>query len=206
MKFIKQNPALAAGIGLPVLVVVIFSLAAIVPTWLVASPRYDALFAITVPTYASHDPGVGEVKYAVDQGHLKAYRRKPPKQGYELSDTQLLLFDAKKESVREIFVPPSSLADLADDWQQFPVPEAQGFVLDPNTVSPDGYEFHDRYTYTNGYNNEIWPFFFDGGPARPGVSVGKNGREVKVPLPNVNLVYSTGNVHFLGWITTGERQ
>jgi hypothetical protein len=202
MGFIKKNPALAAGIGLPLVVVLIFAIATIVPTWFVPAPRYDALFAVSVPTYASHDPGVGEVKYAVAQGHLKAYRRKPPAQGYELSDTQLFLFDAKTRGVREIFVPPSSLNDLTADWQEFPVPDVQSFVLDGSTTAPDGYEFRDRYTDGGG---NFWPFF-DGGPVQRVASVGKSGREVKIAVPNANGAYSAGNLHFLGWVTSGAPQ
>lgn len=199
MNFIKRNPALAVGIGLPLAVVVLFAIAAIVPTWFVPPPRHDALFAITLPTYASRDPGTGEVKYAVDGGHLKAYRRKPPGQRYEESDTQLLLFDAKTRGVREIFVPPSSLEDLTNDWQEFPVPAAQGLVLDASTTSPDGYEFRNRDTY----NTELWPFF-SGGPSHQGLSLGKGGREVKITLPNSNDIYTGRNVHFLGWIISGD--
>jgi len=201
MKFIKQNPALAVGIGLPLLVVVIFAIAAIVPSWLVAPPRYDALFTVTLAAYTSRDPGVGEVKYAVDHGHLKAYRRKPPAQHYDVSDGALLLFDAKSGGVREIFVPPLSLTDMTGDWQEFPVPEAQAFTLDASTTSPDGYEFHDRYTY----GGEVWPFF-NGGPAWHGPSLGKSGREIKIALPAVNDSYSGTTVHFLGWVTSPDQK
>ena len=197
MQFIKKNPALAVGIGLPLAVVVIFSIAAILPSWLVAPPRYDALFA-TVSAYGAHDPGAGEVKYAVDNGHLKAYRRKLPVQRFELSDGQLFVFDAQRGGVRPLFVPPSSLKDLTDDWQEFPVPQAQGLALDASTTSPDGYEFHDRFEY----NTELWPFF-GGSGTRQGLSIGKHGREVKITLPSGTDLYARTNVHFLGWIVSG---
>ncbi|MDP9128277.1 MAG: hypothetical protein M3N08_08480 [Pseudomonadota bacterium] len=200
MDFIRRNPALALGIGLPCLVVVLFSLAALIPAWIVPPPQYDALFATTGSAYTASDSASAELKFTVEKNHLKLYRRRAPKQG-GLSDTKLFRFDARTGSVSEISVPPPGPAEpISDAWQPLEVPDTQALVLDTRTTAPDGYQFHDR---SPGYNGGLWPFF-DGMPARENVTVSKDGRQIKVPLAEGNLYYTGGPIRLLGWITGGR--
>lgn len=199
MEFLRKNPALAVGIGLPCAVVVLFFLATLVPSWLVAPPRYDALFTVSSACCAPHAPGDSEIKFSVSGGHLKAYRRKWPKTGYETSDLQLFLFDAKTLRLREISIAPSA-TPAGDDWQEFPVPETQSLTLDPSTTALDGYQFHER----SDYDGDVWPFFGGGGYGHESISLGKNGREIKMALPNSGSFNANMNLHFLGWVTARD--
>ena len=44
-KFIQENPTIAYGLGLPLLLVVIFLIVSGLPRLLVANPQYDLLYA-----------------------------------------------------------------------------------------------------------------------------------------------------------------
>jgi hypothetical protein len=195
MRVLKENPALAVGIGLPILVVIFFAVATIVPSWLVAPPQYDVLFAVNIPNYAAHEPSNGEIKFAASNGHLKAYRRFDPKQACCPNNMQLYMFEAKTGRVHEIFIEPVSAPANADgNWKEFTVPEAEKLQIDPSTIAPDGYEFHDR----SGYGGEVWPFFA-GHSVHDRMAIGKQGREVTIPLPVSNNIYIS-NAQFIGWV------
>ena len=49
--FLRENPTIAFGLGLPLLLVVAFLLISGIPTLLVASPQYDVLYATEYYNY-----------------------------------------------------------------------------------------------------------------------------------------------------------
>jgi hypothetical protein len=102
------------------------------------------------------------------------------------------LFDAKNQTMREISIAPMSLA--SPDWQEFPIPELDNAVIDPNMRAPDGYEFHKR----SSSGGDVMPFFFSYG-GRNTVSIGKDGREFRISPQDSRYDYYDG-VNFLGWI------
>ncbi len=199
MRFIRENPALAAGIGLPILVVILFFLAAVVPSWLVAPPRYDMLYTLDVYyPYTLHTADSDDVRYDVVDGHLKAYNRWN-KNRYATTMTHLFLFDAEKMATREISSPPPIPAADDNEWHEFPIEETKGMTLDATSVAPDGYEFHDHYDTGEFF----WPIF-SSQPDRERIFIEKNARTINLAIPG-SSTYQRGNPHFLGWITSGEK-
>ena len=53
--FLRENPTIAFGLGLPLLLVVVVLLIAGVPAFLVAPPQYDVLYATE---YYNHQKGI----------------------------------------------------------------------------------------------------------------------------------------------------
>jgi hypothetical protein len=49
--FIRENPTIAFGLGLPLILVVVFLLISGIPTLLVAPPQYDVLYATDYYNY-----------------------------------------------------------------------------------------------------------------------------------------------------------
>lgn len=193
MRFIKENPALAAGIGLPFLLVVIFSLAAVIPQWLVAPPQYDLLFIANQYNNNSDT----EIRLQVVGGVLKAEQRKLERVNnyYNNNVPHLYRYSVRNNSVQEINLSPKSTVE-SKDWQEFSVPEVQSLKLDNNSKAPDGYEFAGQYGYSGG--SIFFPF---GGRYRDGVSIIKDGRAVALPKIDGSYYYP-GNVKFLGWIVS----
>jgi hypothetical protein len=195
MRFLWKNPALAAGIALPVIITILFALATIVPGRLVPPPQHDMLF--TSNTGAGRPGGSEELKFAVEEGVLKSYRRFNSQLHYA-PETKLYLFEARTLGVREIFVPPAGTRG-SEHWQEFPLPAAQSWRLAASSVAPDGYEVQgrDRGASTGG----LWPFF--GGGAPDGITIAKNGRRIRVKLPVADTLYGH-DTRFVAWVTAAS--
>lgn len=193
MRFIKENPALAAGIGLPFLLVIIFSLAAAIPSWLVAPPQYDLLFTATQYNNNSDI----EVRFQVVSGGVKAEQRKIEKVNnyYNNNSPRLYRYNVRNNSVKEIVLSPKS--DDSKDWHEFSVPEVKSLKLDNNSKAPDGYEFASQYGYSGG--GLFFPF---SNHYRDGVSIVKDGRAIAIPQMERNRYYYGSDVKLLGWVVS----
>jgi hypothetical protein len=197
MRFIKENPALAAGIGLPVLLVILFSVAAAIPKWTVAPPEYDLLF--TTNQYDRNSDV--EVRFQVVDGHIKAQQRKVDKNNsYNNNLPHLYRYNVKSNNIREIAV-STNLPGDSQGWQELPVPEVDSLKIDSNIKAPDGYEFRNEYGY---YRGDMFLFPFGGSRYYNGVSIVKDGRSVSFPEIGSNRYYYGNEVKFLGWIIAEE--
>jgi len=193
--FLRENPAIAFGLGLPLLLVVLCLLLSWLPSLLVAPPHYDVLYATEYYNYPNgiHISVVNQKVQVFYQGKAKQIR--PPR---------LWRYDHKTGGVKEIsFVLPPSL--LSTEKKPSPedvvkitpidVPDLEGLTVDSTSVAPDGYEFkigRNRYPkslfgglfYTSYYSQET--------------VLTKNGRKIR--LPNASGGYYNNNIHFIGWV------
>ncbi len=201
MRFIKENPALSAGIGLPVLLVLLFSLATIIPQWLVAPPQYDVIFVMR------NQPCVGEeskVSFEFIKGKIRAKYIYPKNANGSVScyDSQKLFrFDAKNMTSKEItFEVPAKNEDGAE-WKELEIEELKNIKLDNSPVAPDGYEF---VNVDNDYRGGISPFA--GRSNRTGLVISKSGRKFEILSDSRDRFYHYGNTGFIGWvIPEGEK-
>ncbi|MEM7314347.1 MAG: hypothetical protein AAF497_14460 [Planctomycetota bacterium] len=195
-KFIQENPTIAYGLGLPLLIVVIFLVISGLPRLFVDDPQYELLYATGIHSY----PNVIQV-VVVDQKVQVIHQSTP----YGNQRPRLWRYDPKTGGVREIgiILPPApdqpgnrtGMAFEATEQTILDVPDLADLTLDPSSVAPDGYEFRggdSRYSrnffsglfYSRRYNNEA--------------VLRKNGRSVR--LPNSNDTYYSRNTQFVGWI------
>ena len=110
LKLIRQNPTIAAGILLPLMVALFFVLATAIPRWLVAPPEYDLLF--TTYDYRPGPPAI-EVRFDVVNNRLRA-RAYSATNNYR-NITRMYRFEHATESVREIPVELPSGPDGFED-------------------------------------------------------------------------------------------
>lgn len=207
MKFIKENPALAAGVGLPVLLVILLILATLIPQWTVAPPQYDFLF--TSSSYENKNDY--EVRFSVRDGKLKAEQHRDD--DYRKSNSQydlnhLYRYDAKTGNVSEISF--NTKNDVEDNkWNEFEVESAKSLQLSNNSIAPDGYQFYGDGSYYSG-GGMFFPF--GGSSYHSGIFLAKSGRKVTVPLTTINRYsYNYYNTKFIGWVipqdaTAGEQK
>lgn len=195
-KFIRENPTIAYGLGLPLLLVVIFLVVSGLPQILVAKPQYELLYATGIHNY----PNVMQIA-VVDQKVQVIYQGV----AYGNERPRLWRYNPQSGGVQEIAIilPPSPVGAAigSDPAPQQPqttvidVPDIAGLRIDSSSVAPDGYEFNaadDRYSrnlfggifYAQRYNHEA--------------VLTKNGRSVQ--LPNSNDRYYSRNTQFIGWI------
>jgi hypothetical protein len=189
LAWIKKNPTLAAGIGLPLGLMILFSLASAIPASMVDAPKHDVLFYSQ--SYSSKP--VADVTLSVMNGKLKSQYKMQPNQ-YSNNVQNLYLYSAKTGIVKQINITPPDAG--TDDWQDFQIPEVSGLTLDTNLTAPDGYTF-EAYRYRSG--GDIGSLFFMGGGYRSnGPVIAKSGRTVSIQ-PATDGYYGH-SAQFLGWV------
>jgi hypothetical protein len=195
--FLRENPTIAFGLGLPLLLVVVFLLVSGIPALLVDPPRYDVLYATEYYSY----PGSGLHISVVDgkvrivyQGNSQVYQK-----------PRVWRYSPKDGGVRE--VPVLLPAGLAPPGQRpatpaeaavttpIEVPDLAGLTVDSSSVAPDGYEFSAG---AHGYSGDVFTGLFYSSRYRNEVVLTKQGRSFR--LPNAGNVYYANNTHFIGWV------
>ncbi|RLA47050.1 MAG: hypothetical protein DRR04_04400 [Gammaproteobacteria bacterium] len=196
--FLHENPTIAFGLGLPLLLVVIFLLISGIPTLLVDPPQHDVLYATE---YYNDQQGV-QIS-VVDQKVLVSYRGIA--QGGRTP--RLWRHHSKTGAVQEIaIILPPSLTSLGaktveprDTLTSTPinVPDLAGLVVDSSSIAPDGYEFS---TGSDRYSGNIFGGLFYSSRYRHQAALSKDGRSVR--LPNADNYYYRKNTRFIGWVVS----
>ena len=194
--FLRENPTIAFGLGLPLLLVVAFLLITGIPTLMVVSPKYDVLYATEYYNYQNgvQISVVNQKVQVIYQGSVQG-SRKP----------RLWRYNPKTGAVKEIAIvlPPGltpagkkpATPEEVSQTTLINVPDLEGLTIDSSSIAPDGYEFsvgRDRYSgnifdglfYSSRYNHEA--------------VLKKNGRSIR--LPNAVDRYYSRNTHFIGWV------
>ncbi len=193
-KFIQENPTIAYGLGLPLLLVVIFLIVSGLPQLLVSKPQYELLYVSGIYNY----PNVVQIA-VVDQKVQVIYQGAP----YGNERPRLWRYNPQSGGVQEIalILPPSPVRNGSDAVPQEPkstvidVPDLAGLRIDSSSVAPDGYEFRAA---DNRYSRNIFGGLFYSQRHNNEAVLTKNGRTIR--LPNSNDRYYNRNTQFVGWV------
>ena len=196
--FLRENPTIAFGLGLPLLLVLVFLLISGIPTLLVASPQYDVLYATE---YYNHQNGVQisvvnqKVQVIYQSGAQN--RRKP----------RVWRYNPKTGAVKEIafvlppgLTPPGKRPATPEDVSKttlIDVPDLEGLTIDSSSIAPDGYEFS---VGADRYSRNVFGGLFYSSRYRHEAVLTKSGRSVR--LSNAVGQYYRGNTHFIGWVVS----
>lgn len=186
-QFSKENPSLAAGIFLPLLLVIMFSLAAAIPQWMVAPPQYDVLYTT--------DVSQPNIRVDVVNGELKGRMLMRAKTAMYANNRRpsVYRYDTKTESLRQIeFDAPANDEAKQNEWVDFDLPEElRTLRINTGSTSPDGYVFNTH----NGYENSVSLFYRT---ARNEILLSKQGRNIRItPTSTANYF---GTPKFIGWV------
>jgi ABC-type dipeptide/oligopeptide/nickel transport system permease subunit len=196
--FLRENPTIAFGLGLPLLLVVVFLLISGIPALLVAPPQYDVLYATGYNNYPNgvQISVVNRKVRVVYQGSSVGYQR-----------PHLWRYSPKTGGVQEIpiMLPPGlappgqrpATPGAAAKITQIDVPDLDGLTIDSSSVAPDGYRFS---TGTNGYSGDVFTGLFYGARYNREAVLTKQGRSIR--LPNSGNRYYSNNTRFIGWVVT----
>jgi hypothetical protein len=196
--FLRENPTIAFGLGLPLVLVVVFLLVSGVPALLVAPPQYDVLYATEY-----YNSGNG-VQISVVDGKVQVVYR-----GTMLGaqTPRLWRYDVKSGGVREIAIapppgllPPTQPPSAEDLTKITPidVPQLAGLTVDPSSIAPDGYEFS---TGTDDYSRDFLGGLFGYSRYRSEAVLRKDGRGVRLPNP-LGTNYYGNYVRLIGWVVS----
>lgn len=190
-KFIQENPTIAFGLGLPLLLVVIFLVVSGLPKLLVADPQYEVLYATEYQSYSN----VVQIN-VVEQKVQVIYQGG----AYGNGRPRLWRYNPQTGGVQEIAIilPPSPAPnDVAETPSTtiIDVPDLTGLKINSSSVAPDGYEFSSG---NNRYSRNLFGgLFYSRRYDREAVLM-KSGRSIR--LPNSNDRYYSQSTHFVGWI------
>ena len=188
-QLLKDNIALIAGVSLPVVLVLVFWIATVIPKMTVDDPRHDMVYSID--HYEPSATGGGTIHIEVQDGKLRAVFRDT--EDLQVRSTpHIYYFDVSGGSFQEFTI--EIPADVRDG-QELDIPEARGLTLSKKSIAPDGYIFDSNYSSRGGF------FIFDGGYRYRGL-IRKNGRAIKIPTHGHQY---QGNLHFLGWVVEGRQ-
>lgn len=199
-KFIKENLVLLIGLTLPVLLVVLFFLATVLPKSLSAPPQYEMLFAIDHYDYAA----CGEcedwkrnlkVDFVVRDGVLKVRVTRNDSKNLNYHTRRLMVYDGKTESVREIALDMAKFADSADG-AELVLDETRNMLIDVSSKSPDGFELEGAPYGGGGLVGAL----FGGGYRSHGHRIRKDS--VGYKLPSIQNDYYYNNLRFIGWVVS----
>ena len=182
----KDHLLIGIGIGLPLVVILLFVLATSVPKWFVTPPQHDLLFT----SYVSAYPKVPAVRVNLDvyQGEVRARIY----QDHSALVTKLFRFDHERSRVREVPIPVPDEAEDLPDGTRIRIPEVEDLRLDTSLVSPDGYEFRGPQYQGIGIVPELL-----GMRRRRSATLGRDGAVIPLTLDPPHY-----SVQFLGWVVS----
>lgn len=196
--FLRENPTIAFGLGLPLLLVVAFLLISGIPALLVEPPQYDVLYATEYYNYPN-----GVRISVVDRKVQVVYQGSSA--GYQ--HPRLWRYSPKTGAVKEIGImlppglaPPGQSPAAPQDAAKITpieVPDLAGLTIDSSSVAPDGYEFSAG---RNGYSGDVFTDLFYSSRYRNEAVLTKKGRSIR--LPNAGNVYYSNYTHFVGWVVS----
>lgn len=196
--FFRENPTIVFGLGLPLLLVVVFLLVSGIPALLVAPPKYDVLYATEYNNYSNgvQISVVNQKVQVVYQGSMAGFQK-----------PRLWRYSPKTGGVREIayMLPPGLITpgqklaapEGAVKITQIEVPDLAGLKVDSSSVSPDGYEFSAGQ---NGYSGDVFTGLFYGARYNREAVLIKQGRSIR--LPNFGNLYFGSQIRFIGWVVS----
>lgn len=196
--FLRDNPTIAFGLGLPLLLVVAFLLISGIPALLVDAPKYDVVYATEYNNYPNgvQISVVNRKVQIVYQGSSAGYQK-----------PRLWRYNPKTGGVQEISIMlPPGLAPLgqrpitpedAAKITPIDVPDIAGLTVDSSSVAPDGYEFSAG---ANGYSGDVFTGLFYPSRYLNEAVLTKKGRSIRLPNPT-NMYYSN-NTRFIGWVVS----
>jgi len=192
--FLRENMMIVVSIALPLLVVIFFALASVLPGLYSTPPAFDLL--LTLQDRANTKTSPVKIDLVVRDERLRAIVVKLDNPGYE-NNPRLFRYDHLANEVREISISiPGNIAEL-DEGTEVPIPGFADLEISDVLRAPDGYEFRGRQR-GGGLMMEM----FGGSRNRADVSVAKNGAIIRIRLPESDYWYN--NIRFVGWVV-GER-
>ncbi len=191
--FIKENFVLVVGLTLPVLLIVLFFVASVLPKSMAVPPQHEMIFTTT--RYDYQNPPLYNVDFFVKGNALMARvskNNKPPTQNF--SQNKLMAYDGKTQSVREIPYDLSKIGDVADGTEVM-LDALKTIQVDSASKAPDGYEF-DNAGY--GHGGGLVTGLFGGGYHNRNARVTKGAVAFKIPSSSGDNYYYY-DIQFLGW-------
>lgn len=189
--WLKENLVLAIGLTLPLLLIVLFFVASVLPKSMGAPPQYEMLFSTAKYEYQKSPDYV--IDFKVKDKKIMVSTKKLDDKNNNGTSAKLMAYDGKTETVREIAIDNAKTGAVASNGE-IVLDETKDLMIDSSVVSPDGYTLEGP-NYNGG---GLLGGLFGGGYSNNTYRVKKGA--VGYKMPNMQPDYYYSNVQFLGWI------
>lgn len=189
--FIKQNLVLAIGITLPLLLIVLFFVATVIPKSMATPPQYEMLF--TTVQYDYQNAADYQFEFSVKDNQLMVRAKKSDDKNRSYNAKKLMAYDGKTETAREITFDTAKAGTAAIN-SEVVLDEIKNMRIDTASISPDGYVLEGPNYSGNGLVGGI----FGGGYRNSGYRLKKGSVGYKVPNAQQNYYYN--QMQFVGWV------
>ena len=186
--FIKENLVLVIGLALPVLLIVLFFVATVIPKAYNTPPQYEMLFSVVNYNYQNRPDF--DMSFSVKNQQLMVKPKKIEGKDNYNNTKKLMAYDGKTETMREIAIDDSKLSDGAT----MVLAETQSMTIDAATISPDGYVLEGPNYNGNGLVGGL----FGGGYRNQGYRLKKGSIGYKISNQQGNYYYD--QMQFIGWV------
>ena len=186
--WIKENLVLVIGLTLPLLLIVLFFAATVIPKMYSTPPQYEVLFS--VQDYSGQNKQDYIVNFKVKDKQLMIKTKKADDKSYSYNSKKLMAYDAKTEVMREISIDESKFSDGAEILLE----ETKNMTIDTAMVAPDGYMLENQ-----GYSGTgLIGGLFGGGYRNHGYRLKKGNVGYKINTQQNNYYYD--QLSFIGWV------
>jgi hypothetical protein len=186
--WIKENIVLVIGFTLPLMLIVLFFVATVIPKMTGTPPQYEVLFS--VQDYSSQNKQEYVVNFKVKDKQLMIKTKKADDKNYSNDSKKLMAYDAKTEVIREITFDDSKFSDGAEMLLE----ETKNMTIDTAMQAPDGYVLENQ-----GYSGTgLIGGLFGGGSRNNGYRLKKGNVGYKINTQQNNNYYD--QLNFIGWI------
>ncbi len=190
LKILKENLLLLFGALLPILLIIFFTLAYVIPKHFVKSPQYDFL-------YLASAYSLDDVITQVTNGKLRIWIA-PTIKNQTLPLPKLLRFKANIQSSIEVpikLLPRASASGISTtEKEEFDLSELQDLRIDTKNIAPDGYKIEFSSLNEGGALNIIAT-----NPYQSGFRIAKNGNIIKISNERNNQ-HKLQSIKIIGWI------
>lgn len=191
INLVKKNIVLVIGLTLPIMLIMLFFVASVLPKSMATPPQYELLFSTSHYDGPNSSPYI--VKFVVKEGMLRALVTKnDSNKNISYNTRKLMAYDGKTDSVREIALDIPKIGDVRDG-AAITLDETSNMKVDTANKAPDGYVFEGPSYGSSGLMTEI----FFGGHRGEGYRVKKG--MIGYRIPNISGNYYN-DVQFIGWV------
>jgi hypothetical protein len=189
-KLLRENPLIFASVALPLLVVIFFAAASIIPRLYSSPPAHDLILLNDSREISRKIPFRVDLSVRENRVVMRVVKSEETQTGRL---PRLFIYDHLTESVREVNVSIPDNAEKLLAGDEIAIPELEGLKVSADLRAPDGYEFRGR-----GKGGGLMTGIFGGDQHRSDVTIAKDGAIVRVRLPATD--YWSYGVRFLGWV------
>ena len=185
--WIKENLVLVIGLALPLLLIVLFFVATVIPKMVSTPPQYEVLFSVQDYGYQNKPDYTFDFKVKNQQLMVKV-KKTDGKDNY-YNSKKLMAYDAKNEVMREITIDAGQFTADAEILLE----ETKNMTIDTAMVAPDGYLMENQSYGNNGLIGGLF-----GGGRNNGYRLKKGNVGYKINTLQNNYYYD--QLHFIGWV------